>query len=124
MVSGVPWHNALLAAEGVAFPSGEQFVAFCMAGKGPAAEFVRESSRDYRIIENGVVDATSAHSGGRVRTSDLHFNDRQEWAAAVSRLGERLQCEALRVIFPPTDSLRVEVDTGGRLIRVAVPAVD
>lgn len=121
LVPGTSWHDALLAGETAAFPSSETFVVICMAGDGPAAEFERVSGRSYRLVQNGRVEPDGG-STRRTSTSAERFTTRADWAAAVSKLGERLRCESLTVIWPPTDALQVELDDRGRLVRVSTSA--
>lgn len=121
---GAAWQNALVAAEAAAFPSAEQFVAFCMAGDGLAAEFFRSSSSEYRIVEKGVARATDGRSSERVETSAHSFSNREEWARAVAILGEHLRCERLMILFPPTDVLQVACDATGKFVRPSLPALE
>ena len=122
MRSGSPWPHAILQGEGAAFPDGAEFVVFCMAADGPAAEFTR-SAAGYRLVQNGRVEPEGQFTR-RVQTSDEHFPDRARWAKAVSDLGKRLRCDSLSIIWPPTDHLVAELDTDGRLIRVSTAPVD
>ena len=123
MPQGMSWHDALLAGEAAAFPGGEKFVAFCMAGDGPAAEFTRVSRATYRLVQHGRVepDRGAPH---RVPPSEELFSDRAQWVAAVSKAGERLRCESLTILWPPTDVLEVELDASGHLVRMSTTADD
>jgi hypothetical protein len=123
MRPGSTWPLAVQQGEGAAFPNGAEFAVFCMAADGPAAEFVRQSSGAYRVVQNGRVEPEGQFTR-RVQTSDEHFADRARWAQAVSDLGQHLRCESLSIIWPPTDQLVAELDGEGRLIRVSTAPVD
>jgi hypothetical protein len=123
MRPGSTWPNAILQAENAASPDREEFVAFCMAANGPAAEFRRGSSGTYSIVQNGREEPDGQFTR-RVRTSEEHFRNRARWSKAVSDLGQRLRCGSLSVIWPPTYQLVADLDAAGRLIQVSTASVD
>ena len=116
---GSPWWAATIAGEGAAFPTGERYRALCMAGDGPAAEFRRESRREYRILENGRVEQRESRRR-RIRTSDVRFTDRTQWRAAVTELGARLRCESLTVVFPSSGILWADLDSEGNVVHTSM----
>jgi len=115
---GVPWHAALLAAEAASFPRGERFDALCEAADGVAAHFTRASAHDYRLVENGSVVGAGT-TATRLQTSDRSFSDRIQWADAVTHLGQRLRCDQVLILFPPTDVLPIEIEADGKRVRAA-----
>jgi hypothetical protein len=94
-----------------------------MAGDGPAAEFWRASRGSYRLVQNGRLQPSEGRPQ-RVRTSEETYADRAAWASAVSNLGNRLRCDSLTIIWPPTDVIDVDLDNRGRLLRVSTSAGD
>jgi hypothetical protein len=111
-----------VAGEAAAFP-GERIRRILHGGRWSGREFARVSRATYRLVQHGRVEPDRGASH-RVPPSEEVFSDRAQWVAAVSKLGERLRCESLTILWPPTDVLEVELDASGHLVRMSTTADD
>jgi hypothetical protein len=116
MQLGSRWPDAVRDGEMAAVPSSERYVAYCMAGDGPAAEFARTTRGQYQIVQNGRV-AIAAGQPHRVSTSLERFRSRSEWASSVSEVSKALRCQSLTIVFPPSCIMWADLDSRGKVVR-------
>jgi hypothetical protein len=120
MSPGLPWARAVVAAEKSAFPIGDKFVAICETRGRAHVVLERQSATSFGIRDDQALGQAAA--SGVLPRGSAKFASHDSWAAAVRSLGERVRCDKVTVLWPPTDVIVVRLDAAGLVVATTTSA--